>query len=213
MNIILCDNTRTTTRDFSELIFFAEKNNKDLEVLVFNGNQEETCRRGKGYGEGEIMKHVMEHSRLLRNGTFFYKITGRIYVKDFDSLHHAYENKPVVFDFPPWMDSWKNMLLRSAEKKALIAEDGKISVKSTFYKCTVQYYMDYLIDQFQRVDDLGGYYLEHALMGPLLENGFDVFLNHPCLVGYSASEGNLYSGVDYPSAVKNLAAQMLRENR
>lgn len=212
-NIVLCDNTCTTTREFSALISFAERHNTDLEVLVFSGNHEKTCRFGKGYGEGEIMKHVMEHSRLLREDTIFYKITGRIFVKDFDSLHHTYENKPVVFDFPPWMERWKNVLLNSAVKQAVIAEGGEISVTSTFYKCTAQYYLDNLIDRFQQVDDLCGYYLEHALLDPLLENGFDIFLIHPCLVGYSASVGNLYNGVDYPNEVKNLAAQMLRKNR
>jgi hypothetical protein len=210
-NIVLCDNTGTD-HAFSGLTALAERHNKTLEILVFGGNHEETCLRGKGYGEGEIMKHVIEHSRLLKENTAFYKITGRIFVEEFEAIHNAHRDKSVVF--LPRMATWQKMLFRSAYKCPLLAACWKRvwkgPVATVFYKCTTQYYANNLIDRFRRVDDHRGYYLEHAFVDPLKKNGFDVFSARPRLVGRRGTSDVLYGNLDYTDEVKNLAALLLK---
>jgi hypothetical protein len=210
-NIVLCDNTGTD-HAFSGLASLAEQHNKTLEILVFSGDHEETRLRGKGYGEGEIMKHVIEHSRLLKEDTAFYKITGRIFVEGFEAIHNAHRDKSVVFR--PRMAAWQKILLRSANKCHLPSlfwkHVWKGTVSTVFYKCTTQYYANNLIDRFQRVDDRRGYYLEHAFVDPLKENGFDVFSVRLGLVGRSGTTDLLYGNVDYSDEVKNLAALLLK---
>jgi hypothetical protein len=186
-NIVLCDNTGTD-HAFSGLAALAEQHNKTLEILVFRGDHEETCLRGKGYGEGEIMKHVIEHSRLLKEDTAFYKITGRIFVEEFEAIHNAHRNKSVVFR--PHLATWQKILLRSACKCPLLSACWKRvwkgPVSTVFYKCTPQYYANNLIDRF------------------------DVFSVRPGLVGRSGTTDLLHGNVDYSAEVKNLAALLLK---
>ena len=210
-NIVLCDNTGID-HAFSGLAALAEQHNKTLEILVFRGDHEETCLRGKGYGEGEIMKHVIEHSRLLKEDTAFYKITGRIFVERFEAIHNAHRDKSVVFR--PRMATWQEILLRSAYKYPLLSDCWKRGwkgpVSTVFYKCTPQYYANNLIDRFRMIDDRRGYYLEHAFVDPLKENGFDIFSVRLGLVGRSGTTDLLHCNVDYSDEVKNLAALLLK---
>lgn len=211
-SIVLCDNTGTD-HAFSELASMAERYSKTLEVLVFKGNHEQACLLGKGYGEGEIMKHVMEHSRLLQKDTAFYKVTGRIFVEGFNALHQAHAGRDVVFSMPPHFPSWKKALLGFAGQHSWVSpclkHIGETRVATTFYKCTRRYYMNNLVDQYRQVAVRLGYWLEHAMLTALLKNGFDVFSTHPCLVGHSGSTGRLYDGVDYSNEVKDLASRLL----
>jgi hypothetical protein len=210
--IVLCDNSAAYGA-FTGIASLAEQYNKSLEILVFRGNQEKTCLLGKGYGEGEIMKYVMEHSRLLGDHSTFYKITGRIFVEGFNDLHHNHANKGIVFSLKPHDSKWVNILLRVAGKKACISycrhHIGTSFVNTTFYKCTKQYYKQNLMDQFLQVDDRCGYYLEHAFVLPLLEKGFDTFSKKPYLVGFSGTTNRLYGTIDYLNEVKNLAGLLL----
>jgi hypothetical protein len=211
-NIVLCDNSGTD-HAFSELAILAEQHHKRLEVLVFRGDHGKTRSRGKGYGEGEIMKHAMKHSLFLREDTAFYKVTGRIFVEGFDALHDAHATKSVVFYLPPNIARLKKTLLSAADEYRAVSAGFRLlrkgNVMTTFYKCTKQYYMDNLLDRFRHVDDRRGHWLEHALMAPLLANGFDVFSMRPRLVGMTASRGILYDGVDYSDEVKSFATQLL----
>ena len=211
-NIVLCDNSGTD-HAFSELAILAEQQHKRLEVLVFKGDHGKTRSQGKGYGEGEIMKHVMEHSRFLREDTAFYKVTGRIFVEGFDALHDAHATRSVVFCPPAEMPRWRKTLLRAASKHPAVLSGfpllRKNHVATMFYKCTKQYYTENLLDRFRHVDDGRGYWLEHAFMPPLLANGFDLFSMPPRLVGMSASRGLLYDGGDYSDEVKNFATLLL----
>ena len=211
-SIILCDNTGPQY-SFSGIAELADQHHKQLEILTFVGCHDRTLSQGKGYGEGEIMKHVMGHSRFLLEGTAFYKVTGRIFVENFDALHDAHADQSVVFGLWPHMAPWKKALLSAAGKSAPLASClpviRKVSLPTTFYKCTRHYYKDNLIDRFRQVDDSNGYFLEHALMRPLFKNGFEVFSTQPCLVGVSASKGTPYSGLEYSDDVRSLATLLL----
>jgi len=210
--IILCDNT-VPHHAFPGIAELADQYHKRLEVLTFVGHHDRTRSQGKGYGEGEIMKHVLEHSRFLPESTAFYKVTGRIFIENFDVLHDAHADQSIVFGLWPQLPPRKKGLLRIAGKSALLASWlpvlKKGSLPTTFYKCTRQYYKNNLIDRFRQVDDSNGYFLEHAMMHPLLKNGFDVFSTQPRFVGVSATKGTLYCGLDYSDDVRSLATLLL----
>jgi hypothetical protein len=157
------------------------------------------------------MKHVMKNNLLPRKDTTFYKIIGRIFVEDFKALHHAHNNKRIVSNIPAHMERLKHLLLSPAGKETLLVKDGEGSVSTAFYKHSVQYYVNNLINRFRRVDDPRGYYREHTLLVPLMKRVFDACSIHPSLAGYSASQDRLYEGVDYPNEVKELATLFLRK--
>ena len=88
--IILAENSKTQF-DFTRIVQHMEAAGKEVEVLVFDGNKE-SARFGKGFGEGEILEHVYRHSRLLRRTDSFFKVTGRLFVRNFDLVSDATES-------------------------------------------------------------------------------------------------------------------------
>ncbi len=210
--IVLCDNTGIDHR-FAGLAALAEAHGKRLEILAFRGDDEELRLRGKGYGEGEILQHVLDHSRLLAAATSFYKVTGRVFVEDFADLHHRFRKQPVVFGLPGNLAPWRRTLLRTASRCGLLEACFRRLrnnyVATTFYKCSVDYYRAFLAGRFRLVDDRQGYFLERALLPPLFDHGFDVFPRPLSLVGISGSKGCLYGHRDYAPEVKELAARLL----
>ena len=85
--IILAENSNTQF-DFSRVVRYLGAAGKEIELLVFDGNKE-SPRFGKGFGEGEILEYVYTHSRLLRLTDTFYKVTGRLFVRNFDRVSDA----------------------------------------------------------------------------------------------------------------------------
>ncbi len=78
-------------------IVFAENSNTDishlfedqlfggrLEILSFNGNNNK--KRGKGYGEAEIIDYAMKHSHIIDDTCCLVKITGRLIVQNIQKI-------------------------------------------------------------------------------------------------------------------------------
>ena len=83
--IVVCDNSGF---DYSELKFLSElacSNNKQIEFLNFKGSVNQIQEKGKGFGEGEIMKYILTNSKLFfeEEGSFL-KVTGRLKVVNID---------------------------------------------------------------------------------------------------------------------------------
>ena len=71
-NIIFCENTGESLASFEAIKELALKKGKDLEVIIYDSN-EGASKYGKGYGEGEIMYHTLENSRIIKHVQSFYK--------------------------------------------------------------------------------------------------------------------------------------------
>ena len=84
-NVIFCENSEYHL-DFSDLQDIALEHGKELEVLSFCGNPEETRMRGKGFGEGEIVAYALAHSRHAESIRHFVKVTGRLIVRNMEEL-------------------------------------------------------------------------------------------------------------------------------
>ena len=83
--IVLCDNSGFTFNN-DELTALATNYNVSLEILTFVGDSSKVKERGKGYGEGEIMKYILENSYLLKTEDFFFKITGKLFVVNIEDI-------------------------------------------------------------------------------------------------------------------------------
>ena len=69
--VIFCENSGFGAEKLSCLIDMVSGKDMELELLSFQGDVEKACTHGKGYGEGEIMKYVFSHSRLILGEPFF----------------------------------------------------------------------------------------------------------------------------------------------
>ena len=188
--IVFCDNSNYIFDDqnyFEELAF---KNQKQIEFLTFQGDIASTEKYGKGYGEGEIIKYFIENSKLLENEEGFYKITGRLYIKNFNSIN-KHVKKHINYFNKPYLNS-KNL------------------VDTRFFKVNIADYKNLFIDAYKLVNDIKGKWLEHVFYEVIKTNNlyvksFDVF---PKIIGCSGSTGVIYEEKFYRYWLKNILLKL-----
>ena len=177
--IVFGENSNTAF-DFAPVVRHIEAAGKEIEILVFDGNREVT-RYGKGYGEGEILEHLYHHSRLLRAAPAFYKITGRLFVSNFDAVSAA----------TPALDAF--------QRKVKQPKDGPArpcKVVTTFFKCSLALFERALVRAYTEVDDGQGVFIEHVYYNRLRDIDTPSFSVRPALVGQQASTGRVYGSYD-----------------
>lgn len=181
IKLFFCDNSNYDY-DFSKLKIISDKSGKTIEFLKFEGD-EKTSIFGKGYGEGEIIKYAIENSELLKNESCFYKVTGRLIVKNFDLFSYFNKNNKNIFFSPT-----------------------KKVVDTRFFKVEKSFYVNYLLDEYKKVNDSKGYYLEHVYyeklknLKPKLSKSF-IF---PNIAGVSGSTGEEYKNNFLKLIIKNI---------
>src|ERR1035438_482175 len=93
--IIFCENS---CYDLAELERVSTANNphgKEVEFLSFEGNNFPP-QLGKGSGEMAILRHALDHSRLIKGDARVMKVTGRLYVRNAGRLIRQIESRPEV---------------------------------------------------------------------------------------------------------------------
>ncbi len=221
--IIFCENSNTSY-DFGLITEFAKNEGKVLEVLVFDGNQE-AHQYGKGYGEGKIIEYAINHSKNLNNDVDFYKITGRIFVQNFNMVRQAHAGIPNVFQKPLSAIKIENVNLFKGFIFSIQYFIGYLlfikargwrgpynpfaNVSTVFYKSNVGFFKKHLINSYKKVNDKKLYTLECAYYYDLLPTNFSSFLNDYQLVGRSGASGMLINGLDYTDDIKSLAQSFI----
>ena len=165
-----------TAFDFSKVVGRLERVGKEVEVLVFDGNQEAPLL-GKGYGEGKILEYLYKNSRLLNAAPAFYKVTGRLFVSNFDLVSEATPGLN-AFRFKRWKDGRRPKIIMRC------------------FKCSRQLFESRLIDAYKGADDRTGVQIEHVYFDRL--NGLPIpdFGVKPAMVGQSASTGEMLEPYD-----------------
>lgn len=188
--IIFCENSNYGTEDLAALEEMARDNGVRLEILSFQGNVQQVERHGKGYGEGEIMEYVFDHSELVREEPFFVKITGRMKVMNIQKLVSVMKPEKSYFNIP-------NSTLRTLY-------DTRIYGMPTeqFKRCFQKAYL--------KVWDKQGIYLEHIYTQTLKENGIKVtnFPRYPRIIGISGSTGGSYTYVEWKCKIKDIISRL-----
>lgn len=175
--IIFCDNSGHEPN--KEIIGLAKKCEKEFEWLYFKGNTEKVIRQGKGYGEAEIVKYVLEHSKIISEQDYLIKVTGRLLVKNIELL--------------------KRMSNKEIRIWPIKVDESKFYINTRIYMIPIKVYRKYMIDIENMVDDYNGIYFEHAF-GICLKNSgikYKKFKIAPWIEGMSASTGNIYKPTVY----------------
>jgi len=190
--IVVCDNSGF---DYSKYNFkaIALKKNKEIEFLSFIGKQEAVAKFGKGFGEGEIMKYVINNSQILKNTPAYFKVTGRIKIKNINKLIKLTDPK-------------KNFFHRIHTK--LIIPHNMVDTR--LYYCQKTDYIKHLYNSYKNVNDPNGYYLEHAYFDALKRNKmpFEDFIREPIFSGISGSTGISYEVPFIKLAIKQLLKRL-----
>jgi hypothetical protein len=223
--IVFCENSNTSF-NFQKVIEFARMQGKTIEVLIFNGNQG-SQKYGKGHGEGMIIKHAINNSENLDQDVSFYKITGRIFVKNFDVIQRAHAEFSTVFKMPAWSNEhvssniiasvsafdrlkatvrfWQKHMVFIKARGLKGPHDQNNNVYTVFYKSNVRFFKKHLLNSYKRVNDDWGYCLECAYYDDLLKKDSNPLLIDCELVGRSGTSGKLLAGLDYTDDIKGIA--------
>lgn len=162
--------------------------NKNIDYHTF-ANSENVSKYGKGYGEGEIVKHTFESNELFRKCKRFTKMNGKQYVPFYEFF-----------------------LLRGQETFEyfnLHYIANKLAVDTRFYCIDKQYYLDRLLDAYTECNDHKDNYLEHVFFEKTQERMNYYLPREPNVLGRQGSIEKNYG--DYPTEVHELCKYLIQE--
>jgi hypothetical protein len=193
-NIIICDNSGYDYSSSEEIKILAQQNNKHLECHNFHGDNENIFKKGKGYGEGEMLKYLFAESALLKQQTSFSKVTGRLFIKNIDQVLKKIKRDQNYFQIIG-MNPFKK----------------KDRIDTRFYHCKTETFSHYLIYEYQKVDDNNGIYLEHLYYNALTlqRRLFHNFKTVPDFEGVSGSTGMSYKRSRFKLFIQKLANKVM----
>lgn len=187
--VIFCDNSNTNIdeKEFNDL---AEKYGKQFEFIKFQGDNQKVVSHGKGYGEGEIIKYILEKSNLINDNDYFIKITGRLYVENLEKIVNSINRK--------------YMYINTDLKNKSGMADTRI------YGISVNIYKEYFKDLYKSVDDKNKIYLEHLFYKQIKEKKIlsKNFEYYPIISGQSGSMGIMYKNNKLKNQFKNILSRM-----
>lgn len=168
--VVFCENSEFSF-DYSTYEELAKKNNKYFEYLTFKGDTITSSKKGKGYGEGEIVLFALNNSELLKDEKSFCKITGRLKVSNV------------------------NKLIKSNSKNYFMNKRLLNEVDTRFYCIQKDIFLKFLKNSHVNVDDFNNYYLEHAYYDSLVKENvkYRTFYERPLFVGIAGSTGRVYA--------------------
>lgn len=161
----------------------------ETEFLSFTGSRD-AVQRGKGYGEGEILQYVWKHSKFLQQEEEFVKITGRIVVRNLDS---------VLQKMKPGINYFNSVRPLTREQQ----------IDTKFYRVSKKSFEDCFLNAYTKVNDAEEKYLEHVYYEVIKDNKIKYrnFPEYPVYEGISGSTGVSYASIGWKYTVKNLLSK------
>lgn len=189
--IVFCDNGEFSF-DWKEEQALADSLNKKLELISFRGNTDAIIKHGKGYGEGQIIEYVLEHSELMKqNDQGFFKLTGRLVVSNLDAIAVKIDESMNYFN-PMYMNPGKHM------------------TDTRFYYVLKEDYKKHLLKVYHQVDDRDqSTYLESLFHKYIAESHLN-YKNmpvYPLLEGQSGTSGRQYKLSKIRYTMKNILSR------
>jgi len=192
LRVVVVENTGT---DFSDM-FNSYADSGRLEFITFDGNDFDKTK-GKGYGEGIIIKKAFETSRIIGSSKNVMKITGRLVLSN---IQH-------VIPPPPLGIVYANL---SIDKKRPLCHSYIFFAPGKFYK-------DYFIPNIERIDDSNNYFFESLLYDEIEEwvkdgNKHRVFKRPLKIIGNSGTDGHPYYTPSKFETVRTYLRYLYRKN-
>lgn len=184
--LIFCENSNYGVEKLHFLMDDAQEKGIELELMSFQGDTENICIHGKGYGEGEIMEYVFSNSRLILGETYFIKITGRLKVDNGKELVSQLLENRTYFNIP-------NRTIKNFY-------DTRI------YGMSVKQFKELFLHAYHQVMDGEGTFLEIVYTRILQDNDIKVynFPRYPRIKGVSGSEGIKYDYTEWKCRIRDM---------
>lgn len=178
LRIVVCDGSEF---DFAPYLKDLETR-YPIECLKFENDRNGVIKKGKGYGEGQIINYALNNSTYLRDSSVFVKCTGKLWVKNYEILKRKFKGPIQIAP------------LVKVPKKF---EDVKtVALDTRFYIVEKNYYDLQLRNAYLRVNDDRGVFLEHVFLEQVKSSTTD-FIElrprpEPIILGVSGTSGYRY---------------------
>jgi hypothetical protein len=130
-----------------DLSFFHEtsKNfpNKTIEIISSNLNNTFEKSLGKGYGEYLCLKEIFKNSKIVNNTDYYFKITGRYYVKNFNKIFEEFRKT-------------KSDIYVCIKNNLTYADSHVFGGSKIFF-------LKYVIPIASKINDSNGVFMEHCV--------------------------------------------------
>ncbi len=174
--IVLADATSHRLLNDEELILLQQMN-VAVEQIHYQQNDEQIKLRGKGFGEGLLIKFALDHSEFLKEETQFFKCTGKIYCRNFEAIWQMIKQNNVTDMF--WQYHWEGDALRPW-------------VDLRFFYTTKEFCSQYLIPAYFKSNDRTMEIAEHFCFELLNEKLSNAKALRPLLSGFAGYTGKQY---------------------
>lgn len=173
--IVIADATGERLLNDEEILLFKQIN-VDVEQISYYQNDDLITSKGKGYGEGELIKFALENSIFLESENNFFKCTGKVYCRNFETVLKMIQQNNIQNIF--WRDLGEGDSLQPW-------------VDLRFFYTTKKFCEDNIIPAYQNSDDhkKNAEYLCFDVLNEKLPAAKAL---RPLLSGFSGGSGKQY---------------------
>lgn len=196
--IVLCDGSN---HDFSAAVS-EQFPGATIECLPFENRQEMVRQYGRGYGEGEIVRYALHHSRLIAEAGCFAKCTSKLWVANFRECAAAWNGKLLL-----------KGVFRNVFSPFRPTEFAYIDTR--FYIASCDLYRQYFENAHLQIRKDDGHGLEECFRDIFLANhlGQVLLAVPPVICGVGGGTGTYYRNPLKRRLKERLRLWLVRHNR
>ena len=169
--IVIADATGQTLLDKEEVLMLNQIGVKVEQIFYFQ-NADLVVARGKGYGEGALIKFALKNSEFLNSAVNFFKCTGKVYCRNFSEIFNMIQQNNIQNIF--WRDVFDT------------------SLDTRFFYTTKDFSEKFLMPAYEDVDDRNSLMSEHCVLKVAQEHLTQGASLRPILSGFSGSLNQPY---------------------
>lgn len=169
--IVIADATGDTLLDAADVSMLNQMN-VAVEQIAYLQQNELVVARGKGYGEGALIKFALHNSKLLQESDSFFKCTGKVYCRNFSDILQMIRNNNIKNIF------WRDVL------------DQKVDAR--FFYVSRDFAQKHLVPTYERIEDRKELNAENLLLLLAREKLAQAAAARPMLSGFSGGLDQAY---------------------
>ncbi len=169
--IVIADATGDTLLDDADVTMLHQMN-VAIEQIAYQQENDLVVSRGKGYGEGALIKFALNNSRFLRASNNFFKCTGKVYCRNFSNILELIRSNNLQNVF------WRDVL------------DHKVDAR--FFYASRDFAEKHLIPTYEKIEDRKELNAENLLLLMAKEKLVQASATRPLLSGFSGGLDQAY---------------------
>jgi hypothetical protein len=170
--IVIADATGQTLLEEPEMLML-NKMGVEIEQIQYQQDNLFVIQKGKGYGEGALIKNALQKSQLLQHENNFFKCTGKVYCRNFVEIFNLIQANNIKNIF--WRDALKGFI-----------------IDTRFFYVSKEFCNNVLLPIFENIDDKNNMAMEHVVMKMARERMTQGTSTRPMLSGFSGSMDQPY---------------------